>query len=63
MTFKIVGEIIVQTVRDYPKGTLIAAGVWGVASFVLGFCHGRSIRLQFEQHTLRRRRRRHLFTW
>ena len=36
MTFKIVGETIVQTVRDYPKGTLIAAGVWGAVSFVLG---------------------------
>ncbi len=31
-----VADIIVQTVRDYPKGTLIVAGVLIVVAFILG---------------------------
>ena len=30
------GDTIVQTVRDYPKGTLIAAGVLIVVALTLG---------------------------
>ena len=36
MNFTKIGETIVQTVRDYPKGTLIVAGVISFASFLFG---------------------------
>lgn len=37
MTFlKKVADTIVQTVRDYPKGTLIVAGVLIVVAYFLG---------------------------
>lgn len=37
MTYlKKAADIIVQTVRDYPKGTLIVAGVLSFASFLFG---------------------------
>lgn len=33
---QLVADTIVQTVRDYPKGTLVVAGVLIVASFLFG---------------------------
>lgn len=33
---QLVADTIVQTVRDYPKGTLIVAGVLIVVAFILG---------------------------
>jgi hypothetical protein len=37
MTYlKKAADIIVQTVRDYPKGALIVAGVISFASFLFG---------------------------
>lgn len=35
MNFSKIGETIVQTVRDYPKGTLIVAGVLIVLALVV----------------------------
>ena len=35
-SFTKIGETIVQTVRDYPKGTLVVAGVLIVVAYFLG---------------------------